>query len=159
MIQWEIIHAGADREMVIARELFTEYAASLGFDLCFQGFEEELAALPGAYAPPFGRLLLAKSPDGYRGCVALRPLAANDARICEMKRLYVRPEARGSGVGRALASAVIAEARAIGYQRMVLDTVARMTPAMALYRSLGFVETAAYYANPIPEARYFALEL
>lgn len=159
MGNWEILRAGDESQFAAARELFLEYANSLGFDLCFQGFAEELASLPGAYGPPHGRLLLAVSPQGYLGCVALRQRPVIEAYVCEMKRLYVRPSARGTGLGRALAERIIAEARELGYSRMVLDTLATMTPAMSLYRSLGFVETAAYYANPIPEARYFALTL
>ena len=150
---WQIIHANDEGHLAAARELFLEYANSLGFDLCFQGFEEELATLPGAYAPPQGRLLLAVGPHGYLGCVALRQRPVIEEFVCEMKRLYVRPEGRRTGVGRALAKSIISEARQIGYQRIVLDTLATMTPAMTLYRSLGFVETPAYYANPIPEAQ------
>lgn len=156
---WQIHHANDEGYLAAARELFVEYAHSLGFDLCFQGFEEELAGLPGAYAPPRGRLLLADSSQGYLGCVALRHRPELEANVCEMKRLYVRPAARGTGLGRALAERIIADAREIGYESMVLDTLATMTPAMTLYRSLGFTETDAYYANPIPEARYFALKL
>ena len=159
MGDWKIIEAGSEMEIATARELFLEYGNSLGFDLCFQAFDEELATLPGAYAPSEGRLLLALGEAGWLGCVALRPRPLIDARVCEMKRLYVRPAARGTGLGRELASSVIQAAKSIGYQRMVLDTLATMQAAMGLYRSLGFRETSAYYANPIPEARYFVLEL
>ena len=146
-----ISQAGPPLEQV--RALFLEYARELGFSLCFQGFDDELARLPGAYAPPRGALLLAPS----QGCVALRPL---DATAAEMKRLYVRPSARGQGVGRALAQAVIDEARALGYCRMVLDTVAgTMDSAIALYRALGFREIAPYYQNPLPGALYLELDL
>ena len=135
------------------RGLFFEYARELGFSLCFQGFDAELAQLPGAYAPPRGALLLAPA----RGCVALRPL---DATTAEMKRLYVRPEGRGRKLGLALAQAAIDEARALGYARMVLDTVAgTMDKAIALYRALGFREIAPYYQNPIPGALYLELQL
>ena len=135
------------------RALFLEYARELGFSLCFQGFDEELAALPGAYAPPRGALLLA--PE--LGCVALRPL---DAGTAEMKRLYLRPAARGQGLGLELAEAAIAEARALGYARMVLDTIAQtMDRAIAMYRALGFREIAPYYHNPIPGALYLELRL
>ena len=150
-------HDGPSLEAV--RALFLEYAASLDFDLCFQGFERELAGLPGAYAPPRGRLLLATVAGEAAGCVGLRPLAGNgDA--CEMKRLYVRPAFLGQGLGGRLARAVIAEARSIGYGRMLLDTVPdRMAAATALYRRLGFREIPPYYANPIPGATYLELAL
>lgn len=155
----QLLAAQGGEQLCAVRGLFLEYAHWLGVDLCFQGFEQELAALPGAYSPPRGRLLLAVSDGRYIGCIALRPCDYAGEGACEMKRLYVRPEARGMGLGRLLAERIIAEARAIGYGKMVLDTLATMTPAMTLYRSLGFVETAAYYANPIAEARYFALKL
>ena len=136
-----------------ARRLFSEYAASLGFSLCFQGFDEELASLPGKYVPPKGALLLA----GDSGIVAMRPISE---KIAEMKRLYVVPEARGTGLGVRLAEAAIAAARGAGYEAIRLDTIeATMRPAMALYRRLGFVEISAYYDNPIPGARYFELKL
>jgi len=140
-----------------ARELFLEYADSLGFSLCFQGFEQELAGLPGDYAPPDGRLLIAEYRNELAGCVALHKL---DAGVCEMKRLYLRPQLRGRGVGRALAETVIAEARAIGYRKMRLDTVEPVMPnAVALYRRLGFAEIEAYRANPIAGALYMELDL
>lgn len=129
-----------------ARALFTEYAGSLGFDLSFQKFEEELAGLPGEYAPPRGRLILALDGDEAMGCAALRELTPV---VCEMKRLYVRPAFRGKGTGRALAEAVIEEARGIGYRRMWLDTVPSMAAAIALYRSLGFHPIAPYRENPV----------
>ena len=139
------------------RRLFVAYAASLGFSLCFQGFDAELAALPGAYAPPSGVLLLARRSDGEAvGCGALRRL---DEHTCEMKRLYVTPEGRGAGVGRRIAEALVAEARRLGYATMRLDTVASMAEARALYASLGFVETPPYCANPQPDVRYLALAL
>ena len=147
----EIIEARALPDIERARELFREYETSLGVDLCFQGFEQELAGLPGAYAPPSGRLLLAVDDDRPAGCVALRPLGADG---CEMKRLYVRPEFRGRRVGRLLAERVIAEARAIGYPRMRLDTLPSMKEAIPLYRSLGFAEIGPYYANPVPGALF-----
>jgi len=140
-----------------ARELFLEYAQSLGFSLCFQNFDQELAGLPGHYAPPDGRLLLAEYEGWLAGCVALHKL---DAQICEMKRLYLRPAFRGKGFGRVLADRIIAEARQIGYQRMRLDTVEPvMKDAVAMYRRIGFREIAAYCANPISGALYMELEL
>jgi ribosomal protein S18 acetylase RimI-like enzyme len=138
------------------RELFVEYAAWLNVDLCFQGFEAELAALPGAYARPDGLLLLATRDGQAAGCVALRRF---DERSGEVKRLWVRPAFRTGGLGRRLASQVIAAAREAGYQRLVLDTLAPMGEAIALYRSLGFAEIPAYYHNPLPGAVYMAMDL
>lgn len=135
------------------RALLGEYWKSFGFMPCFQGFDAELAGLPGAYGPPRGALLLA--PAG--GCVALRPL---DARSAEMKRLYVRPQARGTGLGRALAQAAVARARELGFARLVLDTIPeRMQEAVALYRSMGFRETAPYGESPTPGALCLELQL
>jgi putative acetyltransferase len=149
--------AQSPTQIAQARELFLEYADSLGFSLCFQGFEQELAALPGDYAPPDGRLLIAEYRSALAGCVALHKLEAG---ICEMKRLYLRPQLRGRGVGRALAETVIAEARAIGYRKMRLDTVEPVMPnAVALYRRLGFAEIEPYRANPIAGALYMELDL
>jgi GNAT superfamily N-acetyltransferase len=140
-----------------ARELFLEYAQSLGFSLCFQNFDKELAGLPGDYAPPAGRLLLAEYEGQLAGCIALHKL--EDA-VSEMKRLYLRPQFRGKGLGRALANRIIAEARQIGYQRMRLDTVEPvMKDAVAMYRKLGFREIPAYCANPIAGALYMELLL
>jgi GNAT superfamily N-acetyltransferase len=140
----------------LARALFIEYAHWLNVDLCFQGFDKELATLPGAYAPPRGRLLLAGAPREAFACIALRPLGAHAA---EVKRLYVRPERRGEGWGRLLAQTLIDEARAIGYRELKLDTLERMTEARALYAELGFRECAPYYNNPLPGAVYMALAL
>jgi ribosomal protein S18 acetylase RimI-like enzyme len=140
-----------------ARELFQEYAQSLGFSLCFQSFDQELAGLPGDYAPPDGRLLVAEYLSQVAGCVALHPL---DSGVCEMKRLYLRSAFRGKVLGRVLAEAVIGEARRIGYRKMRLDTVAPVMPnAVAMYRRLGFMEIEAYRANPIDGALYMELEL
>jgi len=144
-------------DLISARELFLEYAKSLNFSLCFQGFDGELASLPGDYAPPSGRLLLAEFHGRRAGCVALHRLEHG---TCEMKRLYVRPEFRGYKIGRRLAEAVIAEARAAGYERMRLDTVEPvMRRAVQLYRELGFYEIPAYRPNPIEGALYMELEL
>jgi putative acetyltransferase len=138
------------------RTLFREYQVQLGVDLGFQHFEYELAALPGAYAIPGGGLLIA--PDGQRalGCVALRPLRGD---ACEMKRLYVRPEARGHGLGRQLAVAVIELAHRAGHRSMRLDTLDSLTEAMGLYEDLGFRRTAPYYDNPLPGVVYWELVL
>src|ERR1700727_2604052 len=148
----EVVQAKSPAQIVQARELFLEYAQSLGFSLCFQGFDKELAALPGDYAPPEGRLLLAEFEGQLAGCVALHKLKS---RICEMKRLYLRPQFRGQGLGHVLADGIIAEARQIGYQRMRLDTVEPvMKDAVAMYRKLGFREVAPYRPNPIAGAMY-----
>jgi GNAT superfamily N-acetyltransferase len=143
-------------DILTARELFQDYADGLGIDLCFQGFDQELAELPGAYAPPGGRLLLGLIGDDPAGCVALRSL---DGGVCEMKRLFVRPGFRGTGLGRLLAEAVIAEARGLGYERMRLDTLPVMSEAQRLYESLGFRDIEPYYESPVPGVRFLELEL
>jgi putative acetyltransferase len=146
------------KDLAVVRLLFREYAASLGFALDFQGFEDELASLPGEYAEPRGVILLAHAPGGEPwGVVALRPL--EDEGACEMKRMYVRPEARGQGLGRVLGEAIVEEARARGYRAMRLDTIDTMTPAITLYTSLGFRPIAAYRFNPMPGALYFEATL
>ncbi|HXY50578.1 MAG TPA: GNAT family N-acetyltransferase [Terriglobales bacterium] len=140
-----------------ARELFLEYAHSLGFSLCFQNFDQELAGLPGSYASPEGRLLLAEYEGQLAGCIALHRL---EEQVCEMKRLYVRPQFRGRGLGGALAERVIAEARSLGYRHMRLDTVEPlMQDAIRLYRRLGFREIPPYCRNPIEGALYMELRL
>jgi putative acetyltransferase len=139
------------------RELFLEYANSLNFSLCFQGFDKELAELPGEYAPPEGRLLLALSDGLAVGCGALHKLAPQ---ICEMKRLYLRPAHRGKGLGRALCERILSEARQIGYRHLRLDTVEpSMMDAVAMYRRMGFQEIAPYRSNPIAGAKYMELDL
>ena len=148
--------AAPDADIDAVRELFLEYQAAIGVDLCFQGFREELATLPGAYSRPAGRLLLAVDGRKILGCVGLRPLGGSD---CEMKRLYVRPEARGLCHGRLLVTTVLAEARMASYRRVLLDTLPSMSEAIALYRSLGFADAAPYCHNPIAGALYFSLEL
>ena len=136
------------------RTLFREYADWLGVDLCFQDFEAELAELPGEYAPPRGRAILAELDGNLAGCVGLRPLADG---WCEMKRMYVRTSARGRGLGRLLAERIVAEGRALGYAGMRLDTLDRLAAAKAIYGILGFRETAPYYENPLNGVQYFAL--
>jgi len=154
---FHIYRADSATHIAQARELFLEYAQSLGFSLCFQSFDKELAELPGDYAPPRGRLLLAQQEGQLAGCVALHPLSNE---ICEMKRLYLRPQFRGQGLGRKLADAIISEARSIGYTAIRLDTVEPvMKDAVAMYRRLGFQEIAPYCANPIAGALYMELKL
>lgn len=139
------------------RTLFLEYAASLNFSLCFQNFEHELATLPGPYAPPRGLLLLATVNNTPAGCIALRPLPDH---ACEMKRLYVRPTHRGLRLGHALTLHLINHARALGYHHMRLDTVPTTMPtAVALYRTLGFIEIPPYCDNPVPGALFMELDL
>jgi ribosomal protein S18 acetylase RimI-like enzyme len=151
----QIIHAHTKAHYQSARELFIQYADSLGFDLEFQGFSRELAGLPGEYASPGGCILLAEVAGGFAGCVALRPL---QDKICEMKRLYVLPECQDRGIGRALASAVIGEARKKGYQKMRLDTIESMQAAQTLYFSLGFEAIQAYCYNPLENPSFMELE-
>jgi len=154
--------AASPAQIALARELFLEYAQSLGFSLCFQNFDQELAGLPCDYAPPDGRLLLAEYEGQPAGCVALHKLTLgnHDTAICEMKRLYLRPQFRGKGLGRALAERIIAEARQIGYRRMRLDTVEPlMKDAVAMYRKLGFKEISSYRANPMAGTLYMELQL
>lgn len=140
----------------VVRALFEEYADALGIDLSFQDFDRELAELPGEYGPPAGRLLLALDGDEPAGCVGLRPFEPG---VCEMKRLYVRPPYRGTGLGHRLAEQIVEAGRDAGYERMRLDTLPTMDAARALYGSLGFVEIDAYRPNPIHGTTYFELAL
>src|SRR5262249_42711643 len=154
-VSW--VQAQSPDQIAQIRELFQEYAKSLGFSLCFQNFDEELDGLPGRYAPPRGRLLLASVNSDIAGCVAMHELEAG---ICEMKRLYLRPIFRGKGLGRVLAERIIREAQQAGYQRMRLDTVGPvMGTAVAMYRTLGFKEIAPYCVNPNAGVIYMELEL
>ena len=139
-----------------ARGLFEEYAAETQLDLCFQNFSAELETLSSMYGPPRGALLLAAVEETPAGCAAVRPFRDD---VCEMKRLYVRPAYRGRHLGHELAIAIVGVARDLGYRAMVLDTLASMTSAISLYCSMGFRLTDAYYANPLPDVRYFALDL
>jgi GNAT superfamily N-acetyltransferase len=155
----DLTAARTDADFAEARTLFQEYAAQLGVDLCFQGFNAELERLPTMYGPPAGSLLLARDEAGaVLGCVGLRQLAS-DPQACEMKRLYVRDAARGRGLGRALATACIDAARELGYRRLVLDTLGQMSEARALYATLGFSDIGAYYANPNADVKYLELTL
>jgi len=155
-----IREAATDADVALARVLFVEYARWLAVDLCFQGFDRELAMLPGAYARPWGRLLLAGEPGQAFGCIALRPLPdAGDPAVGEVKRLYVQPSARKGGWGGELVATILAEARAIGYRELKLDTLAWMTEARALYARQGFRECPPYYDNPLEGVVYMALML
>ncbi len=152
-----IVQAETAVQIAQVRELFLEYANSLGFSLCFQSFDQELAGLPGDYAPPSGRLLLANYEGQLAGCAALHPL---DREICEMKRLYLRPTFRGKGLWRALTERILRDARAIGYRRLRLDTVGPvMKDAVAMYRRMGFHEIEPYRPNPMPGTLYMELDL
>ncbi|HEY3937334.1 MAG TPA: GNAT family N-acetyltransferase [Bryobacteraceae bacterium] len=155
--EFQFQRSESPEQIAQTRELFLEYANSLGFSLCFQSFDQELASLPGDYAPPEGRLILATSNGNPAGCVDLHQI---DRDICEMKRLYVRPDFRGKGLGRELAKRVIAEARQIGYKYLRLDTVEPvMKTAVAMYRQFGFREIPSYRQNPIDGALYMELQL
>jgi len=153
---FNISQATSAAQLAGIRALFLEYASSLEISLCFQNFEQELAGLPGGYAPPTGRLLLAQDGNQAAGCVAIRQIGQE---VCEMKRLYVRPAWRSKSLGRTLAEAIIAAAREAGYGCMRLDTLASMKPAISLYRSLGFRQIPAYYSNPSESAVFMELQL
>lgn len=152
----QILQATTTEQLGLIRTLFEEYAAWLRIDLCFQGFNDELATLPGSYAPPQGRLLLATDTDEPAGCVAIRPLGGT---VCEMKRLFVRPAFQGRGLGRTLTQHVIAEASSSGYSTMMLDTLPFMSSAIQLYETLGFVRRAAYYDTPLRDTVFMELKL
>ena len=153
----KLILATSESDIKEARTLLQEYAAWLGISLCFQNFDRELASLPGEYAPPDGRLLLAFEDEELAGCIALRKIRAT---TCEMKRLFLRPEFRGRGLGRVLVERIIEEARQIGYTQMCLDTLpGRMDQAIALYKSIGFKEIEPYYNNPVAGATFMELRL
>jgi GNAT superfamily N-acetyltransferase len=154
--QLDIIQVRAAADIAVVRDLFREYAASIGVDLEYQRFSAELGALPGEYAPPAGELLLARVSGEVAGCVALRAL---DQSTLEMKRLYVRPCRRGSGLGKRLVEAAVTLARQRGYAELRLDTLASMASAQALYRTLGFSEIAPYGQEFLPGTRFFALPL
>lgn len=158
MTAFRIGPAATPGDIAAIRDLFTTYAAGLGVDLGYQGFDAELAGLPGRYAPPRGALLLARGADGAPlGCVALR--AIDPVGCCEMKRLFVRPAARGTGLGRALAEAVIAEAARLGHREMRLDSLPGMRDAIALYTRIGFTPIAPYYATPVAGTVFLARRL
>ena len=154
----KIVQAQSEHEIQQVRELFAEYVAWLGLNLCFQNYEKELAELPGDYAPPSGRLLLVLDEDGRAaGCAALRDLGKG---VCEMKRLFVRPEFRGQHLGERLVDMILNDARSIGYQHIRLDTLpGKMDRAIAMYRARGFKDIAPYYNNPVVGAAFMELEL
>jgi ribosomal protein S18 acetylase RimI-like enzyme len=152
-----IIPAHTPDHTPTVRQLFIEYQQWLNFSLCFQGFDKELAELPGTYSPPNGRIYIALSDEQIAGCIALRPM--NEQGICEMKRLFVREEFRGKGIGRMLAERIIADALEIGYRTMRLDTLQRMETARAIYTQLGFTVIPKYYDNPMDEVVYMELRL
>lgn len=151
-----IKQAETEPEIEAVRELFREYHEFLNADLCFQSFEEELNSLPGKYVQPDGKILIGLLDKKIVGCVAVRRL---EETVCEMKRLYVRPETRGTGLGRKLTEQIIEAARDLGYQTMRLDTLDRLSEAMNLYEKLGFRKTVAYYKNPLSGVIYWELDL
>lgn len=152
-----LIQAESNEDIQSARQLFEEYAAGVGFSLCFQNFDQELASLPGKYSPPSGRLYLAYADNELAGCIALRSF---DTSRCEVKRLFVRPNFRGKGLGRVLVDAIVREAESIGYRSVLLDTLpGRMDTAIAIYRDKGFREISPYYENPVEGTTFMELEL
>jgi putative acetyltransferase len=152
----KLIDVETEEHLEIIRELFREYENFLGFHLCFQEFEKEMEGLPGKYAPPEGRLIIAEYDSEVAGCIALKKIGEG---ICEMKRLYVRPKFRGKKIGRVLAEKIIAEAKAIGYKKMRLDTLKRLKEALSLYRSMGFREIGSYVFNPLEDVVYMERDL
>lgn len=156
----ELLEPESDGDWADIRQLLREYAEGLGVDLCFQDFDRELASLPGSYAAPGGTMRLVRVDGGAAGCCALRPLDSVDyANACEMKRLYVRPQYRGLGLGRRLVEEVLETARLAGYASVLLDTLDDMATARAMYQELGFVEIPPYYYNPIAGSHYLKAEL
>lgn len=157
MSSFSIVEAHNQHDLAATKTLFEAYAHALGIDLTFQGFAAEMEAMPGLYTRPRGVLLLARALNGAAlGCVGLRPLSET---ICEMKRLYVAPEGRSLGLGRALAETVIMKACEIGYKKMRLDTLSSMTSALSLYRSLGYHEIEAYYETPLADTVFLEIDL
>ncbi len=157
-MSFKIVPVRTDDDLNVIAELFLAYQRDLGVDLTFQNFEDELAALPGEYAPPRGEALLARLTDGTPvGCVAMRPLS--ETGVCEMKRMFVPPPGRGKGIGRALAGQILDVARVTGYHTMKLDTLPRLRAALKIYEELGFAKTDAYYDNPIDGVIYLASSL
>lgn len=156
MMRMSLTLVNSSEDLAIIRTLFHEYARSLEIDLEYQGFTAEVNGLPGAYGPPFGALLLARHDDGLAGCVALRRL---DEDVCEMKRLYVRPQHRGSGLGALLVRSAIDAGRGLGYREMWLDTLPSMLGAHRLYESLGFREIAPYGESFAPGSRFYGIRL
>lgn len=155
-----LVEVRTPQQVGAIRDLFLEYQASLGIDLCFQGFDQELNNLPGDYVAPSGGLLLANVDGQAAGCCAFRPLVTSDhLDACEMKRLFVRPGFRGLGLGRQLVDAIVLAAQQAGYTTMLLDTLSDMESARALYQEVGFVETEPYYHNPLAGAHYLKLDL
>jgi ribosomal protein S18 acetylase RimI-like enzyme len=156
MDELQIVEATRTADYAVGRELFEEYARAIDVDLCFQDFAAELDRLTVMYAPPAGALLLARAGSEVAGCVGLRKLRDD---ICEMKRLYVRPPFRGKHLGRRMAEDIARRARELGYRTLVLDTLGTMEAAQGLYRSMGFTPVTSYYVNPLPNVKYFSLDL
>lgn len=151
---FDIAPARSGDDFETTREMFSEYQQWLNVDLCFQDFENELAGLPGKYQPPAGEIYIARDQGAVAGIIAVRPVGDPDEKMCEMKRLYVRPAWRGRGLGRQLAELVIGFAGKAGYRRMVLDTLPQLETAKSMYARMGFGEIAPYYHNPLPGVVY-----